>query len=329
MQKIIRIDDLVIVTLDDGQTYQKNGITEEEFDIIINAESEEDILEIFCPKIAEIKEEIRSIEELEDRVRKSNLLEWRDDAVYFPIVSELSVPKELVQAILDAEDNNDSVLIETYRNFWTLMCLNKDEECRNNLYAFLMRHDFKIAKCGFFVGYRNVDTTREEGVYTDHHSHTFRIKIGDIVTMPREDCDCSSQNECSRGLHVSGTNWLSRNYFGNTGLVVLVNPADCVAVPERSDYGKLRTCAYLPIDIMHYNTEGKVIPYPKETGFECDLVPMVIYEGIMGTESSAAYKLEIPEIPGITRERITDNLLELAKSVIIDRNILYDSQQES
>ena len=329
MQKIIRIDDLVIVTLDDGQTYQKNGITDEEFNTIVNAESEEDILEIFCPKIAEIKEEIKSIEELEDRVRKSNLLEWRNDAVYFPIVSELSVPKELVQAILDAEDNNDSVLIETYRNFWTLMWLNKDEECRHNLYAFLMRQDFKIAKCGFVVGYRNVDTTREEGVYTDHHSHTFRIKIGEIVTMPREECDCSSQNECSRGLHVSGTNWLSRNYFGNTGLVVLVNPADCVAVPERSDYGKLRTCAYLPIDIMHYNTEGKVIPYPKETGFECDLVPMVIYEGIMGTETSAAYKLEIPEIPGITRERITDNLLELAKNVIIDRNILYDSQQES
>ena len=128
-------------------------------------------------------------------------------------------------------------------------------------------------------------------------------------------------------MHVSGTNWLSRNYFGDTGLVVLVNPADCVAVPERSDYGKLRTSAYLPIDIMHYNTEGRVIPYPKETGFECDLVPMVIYEGIMGTENEAAYKLEIPEVPGITRDRITDNLLEIAKSVIVDRNILQDEQE--
>ena len=128
-------------------------------------------------------------------------------------------------------------------------------------------------------------------------------------------------------MHVSGTNWLSRNYFGDTGLVVLVNPADCVAVPERSDYGKLRTCAYLPIDIMHYNTEGKVIPYPKETGFECDLVPMVIYEGIMGTESSSTYRLEIPEVPGLTKDRITDSLLEIAKNVIIDRNILYDQQE--
>lgn len=327
MQKIIRIDDLVIVTLDDGTTYQKSTITDEEFNTIVNAECEDDIIEIFCPQIAEVRQEIKSIEELEDRVRKSNLLEWRNDAIYFPIVSELSVPKELATSILDAEDDNDSLKLETYKNFWTLMSLNKDEECRTNLFAFLMRHDFKIAKCGFFVGYRNVDTTREEGVYTDHHSHTFRIKIGEMVTMPREACDCSSANECSRGLHVSGTNWLSRNYFGNTGLVVLVNPADCVAVPERNDYGKLRTCAYLPIDIMHYNTEGKVIPYPKETGFECDLVPMVIYEGIMGTESSTTYKLEIPDVPGITKDRITDNLLEIAKNVIVERNILQDEQE--
>jgi hypothetical protein len=329
MQKIIRIDDLVIVTLDDGTSYQKSDTTDDEFNTIVNAECEDDIIEIFCPHITEVKEEIRSLEELEDRVRKSNLLEWRDDTIYFPIVSELSVPKELAVSILDAEDSNDSIKVETYKNFWTLMCLNKDEECRNNLFAFLMRHDFKIAKCGFFVAYRNVDKTSTEGVYTDHHSHTFRIRIGEMVTMPRENCDCSSQNECSSGLHLAGSNWLDRNYYGTQGLVCLCSPSDVVAVPERSSYGKLRTCAYLPIDVVTYNTNGKVIPYPKETGFECDLVPMVIYEGIMGTESSSTYRLEIPEVPGLTKDRITDSLLEIAKNVIIDRNILYDNQQEN
>jgi hypothetical protein len=327
MQKIIRIDDLVIITLDSGDTYQKNGITDEEFNKIVNAESEDDIIEIFCPTIAEIKEEIRTLEELEDRVRKSNLLEWKNDAVYFPIVSELSVPKELVVAILDAEDNNDSLKLETYKNFWTLMSLNPDEQCRKNLYWFLERNGLVISKHGFFVAYRNVDKTSTEGVYTDHHSHSFRIKIGEMVTMPRENCDCSSQNECSRGLHLAGSNWLDRNYYGTQGLVCLCSPSDVVAVPERSSYGKLRTCAYLPIDVVTYNTNGKVIPYPKETGFECDLVPMVIYEGIMGTESSSTYRLEIPEVPGLTKDRITDSLLEIAKNCIIDRNILQDEQE--
>lgn len=199
MSKIIKIDDLVIVTLDSGETFQRSGITEEEFNTIFNSQSDEELLEIMHPKIKEVRKEVRAIEELEERVRKSNLLEWRNDAVYFPIVSELSVPKELALSILDAEDGNDTLKIETYKNFWTLMSLNPDEECRKNLFAFLMRHDFKIAKCGFFVAYRNVDTTDTPGVYTDHHSHTYRIKIGEMVTMPRKDCDCSSQNECSRG----------------------------------------------------------------------------------------------------------------------------------
>ena len=199
MRKIIKIDDLVIVTLDSGDTFQKTNVTDEEFNTIVNAESDDDIIEIFHPKIAEVKQEVRIIEELEERVRKSNLLEWRNDAIYFPIVSELSVPKELAEYILNAEDVNDTIKIETYKNFWTLMSLNRDEECRKNLFAFLMRHDFKIAKCGFFVGYRNVDTTNTPNVYTDHHSHTFKIRIGEMVTMPREECDCSSQNECSRG----------------------------------------------------------------------------------------------------------------------------------
>lgn len=325
MRTVIKIDDLVIVTLDSGETMQKIGVTDEEFNIITNSKSDDDILAIFHPQIAEIKQEVRIIEELEDRVRKSNLLEWRNDTIYFPIVSELSVPKELALSILDAEDANDSIKIETYKNFWTLMCLNPDEECRKNLFAFLMRHDFKIAKCGFFVAYRNVDVTRDKDVYTDHHSHTYRIRIGEMVTMPREDCDCSSKNECSRGLHLAGSNWLDRNYYGSQGLVCLCAPNSVVAVPERSDYGKLRTCAYLPIDKLEYNTNGEVIPYPKETGFECDLVPQVIYEGIMGTEKDS-YRFEIPEIPGIVRERVTDNLLEIAKNCIIDRNILYDNQ---
>lgn len=326
MQKIIRIDDLVIVTLDDGTTYQKSAITDEEFNTIVNAECEDDIVEIFCPQIVEVRQEIKSIEELEDRVRKSNLLEWRNDAIYFPIVSELSVPKELAEYILNAEESGDSIKIETYKNFWTLMSLNTDEDCRKNLFAFLMRHDFKVAKCGFFVAYRNVDTTSTPEVFTDHHTHTFKIRVGEMVTLPRSQCDCNSERECSKGLHVSSTNWLTQNYYGNVGLVVLVNPAEVVAVPKRSDYGKLRTCAYLPIDKIVYNTEGKIIPYPKETGFECDLVPQVIYEGIMGTEKDS-YKLEIPDIPGITKDRITDNLLEIAKNVIVERNILQDEQE--
>ena len=329
MQKIIRIDDLVIVTLDDGTTYQKSAITDEEFNTIVNAECVDDIIKIFCPQIVEVRQEIKSIEELEDRVRKSNLLEWRNDAIYFPIVSELSVPKELATSILDAEDANDSLKLETYKNFWTLLSLNPNEECRQNLWWFLNRNGLVVSKHGFFIAYRNVDRTSDPNVYTDNHTHTFKIKIGEMVTMPREHCCADNNQLCSTGLHAGARDWLKRNYCGNVGLTILVNPADVVSLPHKDYYGKMRCCAYLPIDFCKFDSNGDVIPYDAKDGFDCEYVPKVIYEGIMGTESSVTYKFEIPDVPGITKDRITDNLLEIAKNCIIDRNILYDNQQEN
>ena len=47
-----------------------------------------------------------------------------------------------------------------------------------------------------------VDNLGDDTIYTDHHSHTTRIKIGEMVTIPREDCDCNSDIECSRGLNM-------------------------------------------------------------------------------------------------------------------------------
>lgn len=37
-------------------------------------------------------------------------------------------------------------------------------------------------------------------VYTDNHSHTFTIRLGQVVEMPREQCDSEQENSCSRGL---------------------------------------------------------------------------------------------------------------------------------
>lgn len=328
MQKIIRIDDLVIITLDSGDTYQKNGITDEEFNVILNAKSEDDIVEIFFPKFKEVKEEIDNIKLLEDRVRKSNLLEWKNDAIYFPLVSGLSMPKELAQSILDAENNKDDIKLETYKNFWTLMSLNPDEKCRQNLYWFLQKNGLVISKHGFFVAYRNVDTTKEKGVYTDHHSHSFKIRIGEMVSMPRSQCDDNQEVTCSSGLHLGSSAWLKHNYYGTVGLTCLCNPAEVCAVPHLDYYGKLRTSAYLPIDFCKFDENGDVIPYDAKDGFDCEYVPKVIYEGIMGTEKDTTYKFEIPDIPGIQKDRITDKLLEIAKNCIIDRNILYDQQED-
>lgn len=83
-------------------------------------------------------------------------------------------------------------------------------------------------------------------------------------------------------------------------------------------YGKLRTCAYLPIEKAQFDEEGDVIPFEANDGFDCGYVTQVIYEGLSGTENSP-YKITIPEIPGINKVNISDKLLDIAKKCITDR----------
>ena len=326
MQKVIKINNKIIVILNNGCKFEKENVTDEEFDTICNS-SDEELMMMFNPKYVEELEEAESIKKVINNVEDSNLLVKKGDSIYFKGVSELSLPKEFIEAILTAENNNDELKLEAYRNFWTLMSLNPSEECRKNLFWFLTKYDMTIAKCGFFVGYRNVDTTDEEEVYTDHHSHTFKIKIGEMVTMPREKCDCDSSVSCSQGLHIGGKGWLKQNYYGNTGLACLINPTDVVAVPHIDDYGKLRTCAYLPIEVIEYDKNADVIPLDVEDGFDCSYVTKVIYEGITGTEDSP-YKIIIPKVSGIDKESIQDKLLDIAMKCVVDRVIEEENKSK-
>ena len=86
------------------------------------------------------------------------------------------------------------------------------------------------------------------------------------------------------------------------------------------DYGKLRTCAYLPIEVIEYDKNADVIPLDVEDGFDCSYVTKVIYEGITGTENSP-YEIKIPDIKSINKESIQDKLLDIAMKCVVDRVI--------
>lgn len=320
MQKIIKVDNKVTVLLENGNFIEKE-ITDEKFDKVIKASSDDEVLRILCPDYRETIDKRNEALSIVEKLRESKILRVDNDIIYWDNVSSLSVPQDLAGAIVDAELNHDDLKLTTYRNFWTLMSLNTDEDCRRNLYWFLQLHGLKLAKCGFFVAYRNVDKTNTPGVYTDHHSHSTRIEIGNMVTLDRNKCDCDSNVECSRGLHCASVKWLKKNYFGSVGLACLVNPVDVVAVPHNSKYGKLRTCAYLPMEIIDYDSNDNVIPLNVEDGFDCSFVTKVIYEGIMGTECDSPYRINIPSIPGTSVESIQDKLLDIAKNCITNRQL--------
>ena len=94
------------------------------------------------------------------------------------------------------------------------------------------------------------------------------------------------------------------------------------------NYGKLRTCAYLPIEVINYNENDDVIPLDVEDGFDCSYVTKVIYEGITGTEESP-YKIIIPEIDSINKESIQDKLLDIAMKCVVDRVIEEEAKENS
>ena len=103
----------------------------------------------------------------------------------------------------------------------------------------------------------------------------------------------------------------------------MVNPVDVVAVPwAHAEYGKLRTCAYMPIAQAEYNEEGHIIPFRTDSGFEEPFVPTILYDGVMSTESSAAYTIPIPEEmnEGISSKKsVSDRLLAIARQYMKDK----------
>jgi hypothetical protein len=165
-------------------------------------------------------------------------------------------------------------------------------------------------------------------VYTDSYSKTFTIRLGQPVTVDRSKCDPNQNRTCSRGLHVAGLDRLSRNYFGNTSLQVLVNPADVVAVPPQDNYGKMRTCAYYPVQVVEFGEDGKIIDPEIEDGFEDDFINIISYKGEVNNKDDSNYQLEIPSIPELNRAQIMTRLDQIRDKIYFKVEDHYSDEEE-
>lgn len=164
--------------------------------------------------------------------------------------------------------------------------------------------------------YLKLGDEKSAPIYTDSHSRTFTIKIGEVVSMPREECDPVQENTCSKGLHVAGKSWLTEGYFGQHSLMVLVNPADVVAVPPQDSYGKMRVCAYYPVQLIERDEKGQILDQDIEDGFEDSFMQMIAYKGsINNEESQSPYRINIPDIPEINRTNIAKRLQDISNSL--------------
>lgn len=388
--KIIKIKNHLTVVLSDGSVLTNNNCSDELYNNVFqNQDNEDTVTKLLAPELKKNLQVAAVAEKILNDFSKSKVLTVYGSSVYVKSVSELTVPEDLAIAIYKAESEGNKDLLDSYINFWTLCCLNKDSRARMNLFWFLNKYGMTISKSGLFIAYRNVEIKTEgtkidskqtdfisaeyirvktklkkspknytvgkdsEGnyfiytdvnkikdkdsshignladlyqdlssapkeektIYTDSYSRTFEIKIGEPVVMDRDKCDSKQDNTCSRGLHVAGRKWLESNYFGKVSLMVLVNPADVVAVPPKDDYGKMRTCAYYPVSVIQRDEKGVIIDTEIEDGFEDDFLSNINYSGDVSTEEATTYKIAIPDIPEINRKNIETRLKQMSKTL--------------
>lgn len=355
--KVFKTPNFIFIKFSDGQEFSKTTTSEEVESIWNKAETlEENQLEDLLLGATANKEEFLN------RIKNSSVLTLRGNSIYMLDISELSIPEDFAEKILEAEESGDTKELLKYKNFWTLISLNPDSRVRNNIFWFIRKWDMQISESGFIIGYRNATLRRnsetgltteetkdiinhyykakyldkvdpnslmvftslsknpislqkaydeavENGkspVYTDCHSHTTEIRLGQPVSMPREKCDAVQENSCSRGLHVGSKGWLKQNYFGEVGMQVLVNPAKIVAIPTIDDYGKMRCCEYLPVALIDYDENGDIIEPECNLYNDIKYLQTLSYEGEINNEDLDHYAVELP----ISREEMYNNILK-------------------
>jgi hypothetical protein len=141
------------------------------------------------------------------------------------------IPNILTKKLLDFISNG--IPVEGLINFWKQLLLNPDEAVREQCYGFIQHRDIAITNYGYLVCYKAVDVKRkyngetgeevvnirydeetgerikdtytQDLIFKPFHSgnHGMRIKIGEPITMPREECDGDPTVTCSRGLMCS------------------------------------------------------------------------------------------------------------------------------
>lgn len=230
---------------------------------------------------------------------------------------------DLIKCVMENRERIKHVTKKSPKNYKVIKGIynacGEGERFEDNIEYIVIRNDINngiVEEVGNLEDlYQQIIAADKEEVttFTDHHSHTFTIKIGEPVRMPRENVDSVQEHSCSSGLHVAGREWLRKNYFGDVGLKVLVNPSAICAVPVEDSYGKMRTCEYLPIGTIEFDEEGNVVDNITTEGYEDEYFNKISYKGEVNNRDANNYTLSLPSCLEVDKETAWENLRRIAK----------------
>lgn len=179
-----------------------------------------------------------------------------------------------------------------------------------DLMDFIERSELPLTNDGMIIGYKKVNKTAD-GYFVDVHSGKIKQRVGSHVWMDVDAVDPSRNQSCSHGLHVANLGYLS-GFGGNHTLIVLVDPANFIAVPH-NETNKARVCAYDVIGVMTaaghqmVNSGSHVM---NEQTFKSVIASAVAGEHIKPFEAIKVGKKEILEVKSITAHELPHPNLE-------------------
>ncbi len=220
----------------------------------------------------------------------------------------------------------DKELVEFISNSYFKIKGQKKSPLNYNVYknseANLVLHNINNKNIDFVIDYGNLSDLYKnlpnmvENTFTDNHTKTKLIKIGEVYKEDEDKIDLDNTKDCSAGLHSGSLSFGSFNSFGDTGIVCLVNPMKIRSVPV-ADCSKMRSSELFPVAIVDFDnykefTETNEIKELSEIYYNESL------ETLRDTLKSKSFdKLTCQEeLPQISLKEI-QNITELLKSRVV------------
>lgn len=210
----------------------------------------------------------------------------KDNQVFY---RNVPLDNYVVEKVLEFSKNK--LPLQPILRFINNLMKNPSRRAVQELYKFLEHKNMPITPDGNFLAYK--------GVQSDYYSKTAgsiivikgKVQDGKIYNGIGEEIEverngvCDDKNlGCSSGLHAGSVNYATD--FGRGGRVVIVeiNPADVVSVPDDCSCQKLRACRYkvvgeyeVPLDHNYNNSYSQedwhgddVHDSYSEEDYECD-----------------------------------------------------------
>jgi hypothetical protein len=162
-----------------------------------------------------------------------------DQVYYNGEVVDHSVATRILQLI--KEDQPVQYLI----NFLDKLFQNISWNSRQQGFRFLEHKNLPICPDGDFLAYKTVSSD-----YLDKFSGTISNHVGAVIDWrhKRHLISDDPSSHCSQGLHVGALSYAGPGgWYNNVNdkvVIVKVNPADMVSVPNDHSYQKMRVCRY-------------------------------------------------------------------------------------